>query len=346
MNPGMAGEDASLDSAVASIAAKLRAPGGDVEPDARDNREDRDAIEREASSDLQESERMERDAQAGPQAEDEGESGTEAGADDDAFIELPAAEDGAAPERVPLAEAVEAVKQLRQMNGEIATAVIRAQDEAYEKQDEITQALNSDLTTLRNAGRRALQMMELYMPQPPDTRLIDMDPQEFYRQKAYYDEYVTHASRIEATIREAESHQATGYTKTSEAVVRRENERLARYVPAFKDEASAKARRAEIAQTLGERYGLTEQDLDGVWDHKAWRIMNDLADRIAKDRKAPEVRKQVQEKAPKLVNGRVPNSRDQQTGRFIAEADKELRERGTEDAFARKLMRSGALKGF
>ena len=50
MNPNMAGEDAALDSAVAAIAAKLGAPAQEKRQDTRENREDRDVIEREYDS--------------------------------------------------------------------------------------------------------------------------------------------------------------------------------------------------------------------------------------------------------------------------------------------------------
>ncbi|MEQ1490097.1 MAG: hypothetical protein ABL932_06055, partial [Terricaulis sp.] len=141
MEANMAGDDASLDAAVAAITKKVMGDDIGAAPDRRENRTDRDATERDDYTDLEALEAAERMAKAGEEpsqdGDTEGEEGQEASAEDDAFLELPATEEGKAPERVPLTEAIEAVQKLRQMQGDIDTAVIRAEEEAISKQDQI-----------------------------------------------------------------------------------------------------------------------------------------------------------------------------------------------------------------
>ncbi len=357
MNPNMAGEDASLDSAVAAITAKLR---GGVEAERRDdpreNRDDRDVIERDLGSGLEESERIERESQAAEEtdgkapAEDESEGGAEAAAEDDAqFIELPPAEEGAEPERVPVAEAVEAVKQLRQMNGEIATAVIRAEEEAFAKQDKITQALSSTFETVAQQAKTALQMMHVYAPQPPDPILLDessgyYDPAHYHKAKIQYDNFVQHYQKVQATLKQAEEGRATVGWQQDVETMRRETERAARFIPEFKDEKTRAAKVAEYLEVLGPRYGITKEMLEEIGDHRGWRIVNDLSRSLKAEKKAPEVKKHLTETKPKIVNGRVSPTRDPNSGQFVSKARQELKEHGSEDAFARLLMRSGALK--
>lgn len=357
MNPNMAGEDASLDSAVATIAAKLR---GDEQqrPDPRENREDRDAIERENSTDLEESERLEREARADDEnaqgekpAEVESKDGAEAEAEDDAqYIELPPVEEGGTPERIPLTEALEAVQKVRQMDGEIATAVIRAEEEAFAKQDQITQQLNTTFSTVVQQARVALAMMDQYLPAPPDPIMLDensgyYDPAAYHRAKLYYDGYAAHYQKVAGVLKQAElGAQSTAGVQDAETV-RRETDRAARYIPEFKDDKTRAARKDEILQALSPKYGFKKEDLDEIVDHRAWRALNDLAKAMTAERKAPEVRKQLTETKPKIVNGRVSQTRDPQSGRFTSEARKELRDTGSIEAAARLFMRSGVTKG-
>jgi hypothetical protein len=352
--PNMAGEDASLDSSVAAIAAKLK--GGDdlkEAPDKRENRTDRYDIELQESGDLDEIEARER---LGDQ-QDEGESHTEAEAGEgekpedeaDVFIELPPAEEGATPERVPLTEALEAVKQLRQMNGEIATAVIKAEEEAYLKQDQITQRINGAFAEVQRQARAAIETMYLYAPQEPNPIMLDRNsgyynPEEYHLAKMRYDEFATHYSKVVNTLRGAEQGAGMTGEHLDKEMVRRETERAARFIPAFKEERALAAWKADALEVLNARYGIPKEMLDEIVDHRALRIIDDVVKMTKAEKKAPEVKKHLTETKPKIVNGRPSNQRDTQTGRFTNKARESLRKSGTEEAFSSYLLTSGKLK--
>jgi hypothetical protein len=354
-----AGEDASLDSAVQAIMAKMPSQLGKTQEPAKDtrqNRVDRDPTEMDEYQDLdalEAAERLDKRDGLGEEAPDqdaaESEEAPEANASDDGFIELPAAEEGKEPERVPLSEAVEAVQKLRQMEGEIATAVIRAEEEAFNKQDQITQALDKTFQTVREQARVALEMMHLYAPAQPDPILLDensgyYDPAYYHKAKIQYDNFLAHYNQVKNTLKQVEGgRNATGSYQDT-AIVQRETERTARFIPEFKDEKAREARKSEIFDALNKRYGVTKEELADIVDHKAWRMMNDLTKLVSAEKKAPEVRKQIQEKAPKLVRGRLPD-RDNSSGKFIGDARKAHREQGSEESLARLLISSGKLKG-
>jgi len=344
MSPNMAGEDASMDSAVAAIAAKLGAPDDDKRQDTREDREDLDITEAQTSSDLEESER----AEAKRAAEDGGEGEqTEAAGDGEAeeetFIELPPAEDGAEPEKVPLTEAVEAVKQLRQLQGDIQTAVIKAEEEAYEKQNQVTQALNATFLQIQQQAQLTLEMLNAYTPYEPDPRSYP-NTESYYQAKLDYDAWVGHYNKVAATVRQAQAGQNVTLSHQDKDFLRREEERTARFIPEWKEGKAREALKGEMLETLGKRYGVTKADLDDIADHKALRIIYDLHKSLKTTKAAPEVRKSIQETKPRIVNNRATPSRDKGSGKFVSEARKELKETGSEDAFARMLMRSGALK--
>lgn len=356
VNPNMAGEDASLDSAVSAIAAKLRG-GADVDSqvDTRESREERDPIERQQTTDLEESERLEREAQAGQQDEGESHAEAETGeaekaeAEAEAFIELPPAEEGGEAERIPVNEAVEAVKQLRQMNGDIATAVIKAEEEAYQKQDRITQQISGTFAELQRQAKAAIETMYLYAPQAPDPIMLDRNsgyynPEEYHLAKMRYDEFAAHYGRVFNTLKQAEqgSHATTSHVGQEEE--RRETDRASRFIPEYKDPKTRETWRADALEVLNQRYGVTKEMMDDIVDHRALRIINDLVKTIKAEKKAPEVKKHLQETKPKIVNGRASPARDNQTGRFVGEARKAHQKQGTEASFASMLMKSGALK--
>jgi hypothetical protein len=354
-----AGENASLDSAVQTIMAKMPNQLGKKEEPARDtrqNRVDRDPTEMDDYQDLDALEAAERQDKRNALGEEtpepevaESEEAQEANASDDGFIELPAAEEGKEPERVPLSEAVEAVQKLRQMEGEIATAVIRAEEEAFNKQDQITQALDKTFQTVREQARVAMEMMHLYAPPAPDKIMLDRnsgyyDPEGYHLAKIQYDNFLGHYDQVKNTLKQVEGgRNATGAYQDT-AIVQRETERTARFIPEFKDEKSRETLKSEMFDVLNKRYGVTKEELADIVDHKAWRMMHDLYKSVATERKAPEVRKQIQEKAPKLVRGRLPD-RDNSTGKFIGDARKAHREQGSEESLARLLLSSGKLKG-
>lgn len=337
--PELSGEDPSVDVAVERIMAKGADALGDViHEDLRENRTDREPHERDEGVEV-EDERASDEAEETPQAAEDAE---------EQFLEIPRGE-GEDPERIPVAEALQAVQQLRQMEGQIADAITKAEVEYMSKQDEIIQGIGNIYQDIATKGQTALELIQSFMPQPPSTQMLDRnseyyDPQGYYEAKAHHDKFMERANQVYATVKGAMEGRQQVAVAVDQTELDRENQRLARYIPEWKDPETRAAKRAEIEGVLTAKYGLTKDDFESVGNHKAWRMMADLAKLSQVNAKAPEVKKTVQEKAPKLVNGRLP-PRETGTGRFVSEDRKALRETGSEDAFARMLIRSGSLKG-
>lgn len=345
--------DADVEDAVASI-MKLGPAVFDPEggaPDKRPNKEEQDITEAQHSTDLEESEREERAKAAteGDEAKEGDEGGEKAAGADEEFIELPPAEEGGEPTRVPLTEAAEAWQKLRQLEGDTAAAVIKAEEAAFAKQDQITQELSRVFATVKQQGEATLEMMQEFMPQMPDERLLDRnsqyyDPESYWVQRNYYDRFAARYHEIKGKVAAAEKGvQATSGQQESEWS-RRETERTARYIPGFDKPETREAKKAEWLQVLGPRYNLDKSDLDEIVDHRALRMIEEHAKLLKAQTKAPEVRKHVQETKAKITKGRVLPDRSK-NGQFIGDAFKQLQEHKTADAAAAFLLRSGALKG-
>lgn len=347
-------EDAGLGAAVEKIMSHGHAKEalGDTpvkaREDKRESRADRDPIERDLIGDL-DAEDLNGAEPKETESDDEDAGKPAIEGDDGQFLEIPGDEEGAEPKRVPLSEAADAWKKLSQMNGDIATAVIKAETDAQAKQDQITAATLQTFETVRTQAMTALQAMKAYMPQPPDRILLDQnsgyfDPVTYYAQKAQYDDHVAYMQRIEGTIVQAEQGAQLTRAAADQQMTERENGRLARYIPEWSDEKGREAHKASILEAIGAKYGLTKADIDEIGDHRALRMLSDLAKTAKAAKAAPDVRKQVQERAAKIVNGRAPQSRDPSNGRYMNEARKALKETGSEEAAANVFMRSGRLR--
>lgn len=336
------GEDAALDD----IAERIAGLGmdklvQDTSKLSRTDETDLDITEQDESGEL---------PQGGEEAaEVDAKSGDEAAAGEaPAFIEIPSTEEGGEAEKIPLTEAVEAIKAFRQMEGDIATAVTRAETEAQAKQDEITSATMQAFETVRTQAKVALEAMRAYMPAPPDRLLLDQnsgyyDPVAYYAQKAQYDDHLSFMQKVQGTILQAEEGLKQTDTHKQTEWSKREAERLARFIPEWKDDKSREAKKSEILDTLGKKYGLTKEELDDIVDHKAWRMLADLTTQLKAQTKAPEVRKHVQEKVAKIVQGR-PSQERAPDGKFISDARKALKDTGSDEAFQAYLLRSGVAR--
>ncbi len=358
----MAGEDASLDAAVALISKKISPDDVGLAPtrtrDTRENRDDRDPIEKDDYHDLHDLEAAEREAKRAndgkePQTKGdaEGDEGQEAEAEDDAFIEFPPAEDGAEPERVPVKEALEAVQKLRQMNGDIATAITQAEREYHEQQD----AAYSEIVQMHEAVRSRAEMALRIIPapQPPDVNLRNpnsptYDPERYAYDMAVYEQQSAGYRQLQQQMQQAKADGDKAAEAARAAAAQREHERMVRYMPDWADDTKRGALQTKLTEGMQKHFGIKPDDplLEHLpFDHRLVRMANIAIEALSKPEKQVEVRKQVQAKAPRIVNGRLPERDPKGTGRFVSDARKELAERGTEDAFAKLLMRSGALKG-
>lgn len=348
-------EDASLGAAVEKIMSHGHAKAALGDPvareDKRESRADREPHERDLIGEL-DAEDLNEGAEPKEAESDDSEEPSGAGAaegDDGQFLEIPGEDEGAEPKRVPLSEAAEAWKKLSQMNGDIATAVIKAETEAQARQDEITTAKLKAFETVRDQAVIALKAMQRYMPQMPSEVMLDRngqyyDPEGYWVLRNQYDEHVKFVDQLRGTVLQADEGIKGTQGELAQAMTERENARLARYVPAWADEKGREAHKASIVEALGAKYGLTKADIDEIGDHRALRLLTDLAALTKMAKAAPEVRKQIQEKAPKIVNGRAPQSRDPSSGRYINEARKALKESGSEEAAANVFLRSGRLR--
>lgn len=279
----------------------------------------------------------------GADAQETEAEGEEAQRSQEEFFELPGEGEGAEAEMIPRADVIAAVRQMRQLNGDVAGAVIRAEEEAFTKQDQITTALAKTFETVEKQAKLALEMMYAYAPREPDPRQYN-STEDYYQAKLDYDGWVSHYNKVAATLKQAESGIGATTGQQDTEALRRETERAARYIPEYKTEEGRAAWKANVEKVLGPKYGITRADIDELADHRAVRILDALTKAEATTAEAPATRQAVKESAPKLTaKGNLP-PRDKSNGQFVSEAKKRLQAEGSEAAFANKLLVSGFIR--
>jgi hypothetical protein len=331
--------DGSLDLAVEKIMGKLG--GGEPAPEPRQKAPSRaDEVQTETDPVIEpeaEAEAEEVEAEAEP-AEKE--------ADD--FLEIPSEKEGEAPIKVRTSEALEAYKQMRQMNESIASAINKHEADYIAQQDKVLGELRATYDTVRQNAEAALRTMP--QPQRPSRLLMDpnsgyYDPAAYAHQMGVFEDQVAALQHYQSEARKA----AEGQDRLAQIEAQRHGEReytrLSRH-PGFQDWADAGKREAlesALLDKLGKHFGIGLEDVQGVRSHKLW-LLADAAIKAAETRaEAPNIRKQVKETAAKVTASRSTPPRGGD-GKFVSDARKELAETGSVDAFANLLIRSGALR--
>lgn len=341
------GQDADLAAAAARIMAL---PGGtDALLNHEELREQKEPAPRDpvasqnspelALSEAEQAEAARKDGKD-PKAETpEGEQQTEGaieGADLE-FIEIPGAEEGAAAERVPLAEAVEAIKKVRALNGDIAAAVNQAEITYQKEQDGIIADIVKAHDVVIDRAEAALKMIP--KPQMPSNLYLDenspyYDPKTWTALKQQYDQQVALLQGIAKEREDAVKQKGEAQSAQEMVTNAREHERLVRvwgddWKNPQKREAKTKAlfdgaeKHFHIDQALREKL---------PFDHRIMAALDFAIQAKERPAKAVEVKKAVQAAAPKIVKGQATPERTAD-GRFQAGAMKRLSETGSrEDA--------------
>lgn len=364
-------QDAALDAATNKILGMLGGAGTNAfaeQAPRNQNQIGRDAINRERSGDMDDDDdvalspdeqkqmdpRAARNGQQQPDNKADEPQDKQAATEEDAgdWLEIPAEAEGQEAVRVPLAEAVEAVKQVRAMQGDIAAAVHKAEDEARARQSEYLRDIVQSHAAVRHAAEMALQVIP--QPQPPSRLYLDpnsqyYNPEVYHREMLAYEDQVRAWRSIEAKATEARSYEQQALLAASEAAATREHERLSRYVPDWGDEGKRQAMITDISEKLGKLYGISPDYIASVpFNHGLVRMaMDAIAAKTTPAPKPAEVKKAVQERVAKVTRGNAQQARNAD-GTFQAgqasQARQALRSSGDERDAARLFMTDPTLR--
>lgn len=181
----------------------------------------------------------------------------------------------------------------------------------------VRQQTEAERTELGSILNIALEVLQKRMPQPPDRAMIREDPMGFMEQTQAYNEAVEEVNKLLGAQQQigqrqtAEQKQAqeqaerAARTQTAEAL-QRQAQLMAETMPELRTAEGQKAFFAD-ATTFGEHYGLTAEDIGGIQDHRALRVLKDAIayrklqaakpEAMEKVRSAPPIRPAVRQGA-------------------------------------------------
>jgi len=350
------GNDPSVDAAAAKLLGRFTGMTDDPPKRNQDTREPARAAQPEQAEIDPDSE----DALNGYYPDEGLAEGADAKAADDAegdkaqtsqedFFELPGEDEGAEAERIPRADVIAAVRQMRQLTGGIEEAVTKVEMEAQAKADEAFGEIVQMHTTVRERAEAALRMIPQPM-QPPRSMLNpqspDYDPEYYGQLLNAFESQMRVIGQIKTERDEAVANERRAIETFAMQHNMREHERMARFIPEWKDEKTREAKAAEISQELEKHFGIPAELMAKVpFDHRLIRMALAAIEAKRAPVKAVEVRKAIQDKAPKIDNrGRIPSQDRAPNGQFVSDAKKRLRSEGSESAAAEKWLRDGTIR--
>ena len=251
--------------------------------------------------------------------------------EEDEYFEFPAEKDGEEPRRVKIDEVLAAYEELPKLKGELENV----RKTAPPPVDYVSGL--QETVRARSQMMQGLEMLANALA-PKDPPLDMLNPQsDKYNPEAYYDAK-TAADKARADIRainaEREKHQKA-FEQEQEVITRahqaRETAALLQAWPEFAKEETKR----ELAESMRKTYGFTDNEINGIGDHRQMLVIRDALELRALKAKQAEAVQVVRQK-PKLVKGAARTTTDSKTAARSAAMDR-LRSTGSMDAAAEAL---------
>lgn len=114
----------------------------------------------------------------------------------------------------------------------------------------------------------------LAKPTEPSREMFDTDPIGYMEAKLKYDDDVAKYNQQMAQVSEYQQRQLAAEQNATRAMLQQEALQLKALIPELGDSEKASKWKEKIT-TAAQSYGYSAEDLDGIVDHRAMRILND-----------------------------------------------------------------------
>lgn len=195
-----------------------------------------------------------------------------------------------------------------------------------------SQALQQHAQQLEQRGAYVSQLLQAFMPQPPDPALLDTDPFGYQKQRAEYEQWTAHHQQLSAMAQQARQEAQQRDATANKEREHREWNAMLEKLPALKDEAKLKAFIRDVENHGISGYGFTKEELGQAlaMDHRQVLVLRDaMAWRKLQAAKATTPSK-VQGKPP-VQKGTRRLSPDGQQARKHSAAMNRLKQTGSVD---------------
>jgi len=202
-------------------------------------------------------------------------------------------------------------------------------------------------TSLQSERQQLAQLMQaaqtgmipMQPPTPPDRSLLQTDPIGYVEAKVNYDESLAAFQQGQRALQELNARTSQAQEQAQRAYLADQHRQLSQVIPAFaKPETAAKVK-ADLMNVGQEVYGYSPDELRGIADHRALRVLHDAAQyrRLMSGRAAVEKQAAQTQRTPTIKPG--VKSSPQAGKRATAEKAKtQMKRTGSVDDVARFLL--------
>lgn len=207
--------------------------------------------------------------------------------------------------------------------------------------EQVYMALQSERQQLAQFVQAAQAgQLPMQPPQPPDEKLLQTDPIGYLEARVKYDKDVATFQQSQAAMQEMQARSAQAEERARMAYLADQHRQLAQVIPAFaKPETAAKIKQ-ELITTGTDVYGYTAEELRGITDHRALRVLHDAAQfrRLMAGKQADKVpAPQKAQQTPNLKPG-VKQRPTQGKAKRTEQAKTQMKRTGSVDDVARFLL--------
>lgn len=159
---------------------------------------------------------------------------------------------------------------------------------------------------------QAIESGQMVMPPPaPAEELLQTDPLRYFTEKEQYDAAHGQFQGLVAQLRQTVAQGGQADQQALQYHAQEQGRMLVQAEPDFADPAKAATMRASMDKSAIEHYGYTAEELQGVTDHRALRVLLDAARWRDAQTTAKDAPKRVKKKiAKKGVRRKKPASAD------------------------------------
>lgn len=202
-------------------------------------------------------------------------------------------------------------------------------------------------TSLQSERQQLAQLMQaaqtgmipMQPPTPPDRNLLQTDPIGYVEAKVNYDESLAAFQQGQRALQELNARTSQAQEQAQRAYLADQHRQLSQVIPAFaKPETAAKVK-ADLINVGQEVYGYSPDELRGIADHRALRVLHDAAQyrRLMSGKAAVEKQAAQTQRTPTIKPG--VKSSPQAGKRATAEKAKtQMKRTGSVDDVARFLL--------
>lgn len=164
----------------------------------------------------------------------------------------------------------------------------------------IHQHYEQNLTQLQQQAQAITQIAQAYIGQPPSLELLNQDPQEYMRQKGFYDASVQQYQGVLQQAQQLTAQHQQSLMQQQLMTLQANAAEAIKTMPELTDKEQLKKYR-EKALSAGEKYGFTHAELTQITDHRLLPVLRDLAEYHRMKEEQSKTREKVKNAPPKLL---------------------------------------------